>query len=206
MRSGYAISPHLFVGSFFVRVDLVVPVKSFTFAKGRLATVLTENERCDLARACAERVVAAAGDWRVHVVCDDPDVMAWARSLGCAVVRPDVTGLNAAVDAGRHAASNDGAEHIVVAHSDLPLVRTFTHVVAPGIVTLVADRHGDGTNVVSMPATSPFRTSYGPGSFLLHRRHLEESGLDYRCLDDAELALDLDTADDLKELNSRSAT
>ncbi|MEY4164977.1 MAG: Guanylyl transferase CofC like, partial [Actinomycetota bacterium] len=54
MRSGYAISPHLFVGSFFVRVDLVVPVKSFTFAKGRLATVLTENERCDLARACAE--------------------------------------------------------------------------------------------------------------------------------------------------------
>jgi len=206
MRSGYAISPLAFVGSYFVRVDLVVPVKSFAFAKGRLAAVLTEDERGDLARACAERVVAAAGDWRVHVVCDDPDVVSWAQFLGCAVVRTDATGLNAAVDAGRLAARNDGAEHIVVAHSDLPLVRTFTHVVASGIVTLVSDRHGDGTNVIALPATSPFRTSYGPGSFLLHRRHLEEMGLDYRCIDDAELALDLDTAEDLAELKSRSTT
>jgi 2-phospho-L-lactate guanylyltransferase (CobY/MobA/RfbA family) len=85
-------------------------------------------------------------------------------------------------------------------------VRTFTHVVASGIVTLVSDRHGDGTNVIALPATSPFRTSYGPGSFLLHRRHLEEMGLDYRCIDDAELALDLDTAEDLAELKSRSTT
>lgn len=206
MRSGYAISPHAFVGSVFVRVDLVVPVKAFTFAKGRLATVLTDDERRDLARTCAERVVAAAGDWRVHIVCDDPDVTAWARSLGCAVVRPDDAGLNAAVNAGRLAARNDGAEHIVIAHSDLPLVRTFTHVVAPGIITLVADRHGDGTNVIAVPAASPFRTSYGPGSFLSHRRHLEETGLDYRCIEDATLALDLDTAEDLAELRSRSAT
>ena len=206
MRSGYAISPYAFVGSFFVRVDLVVPVKSFTFAKGRLAAVLTENERRDLARTCAERVVAAAGDWRVHIVCDDPDVMAWAQSLGCAVVRPDAAGLNAAVDAGRRAALHDGAEHIVIAHSDLPLVRTFKHVVAGGTVTLVSDRHGDGTNVVAVPATSPFRTLYGPGSFLLHRHRLEEMGLDYRCIEDAELALDLDTAEDLAELKSRSAT
>ncbi len=189
-----------------MRVDLVVPVKSFSFAKGRLASVLNDDERRALAQVCAERVIAAAGDWRVHVVCDDPDVMAWARTRGCAVVVPSSPGLNAAVDAGRDAARIDGAEHIVIAHSDLPLARTFSQLVADETITLVPDRHLDGTNVITVPATSTFRTAYGPRSFDLHRRNLDETGLSYRYIQDPELALDLDTADDLAELKIRSAT
>jgi len=206
MVLGYAIGPRAFVGSTIVRVDLVVPVKSFSFAKGRLASVLTDDERRELARTCAERVVAAAGEWRVHVVCDDPDVVTWATSHGCGVVTPTSPGLDAAVDAGRDAARIDGAEHIVVAHSDLPLARSFSHLVTDAVVTLVADRHRDGTNVIALPASSTFRTAYGPGSFAVHCRRLDDLGIAYRCVDDHELSLDLETADDLAELKMRSAT
>ena len=40
----------------------------------------------------------------------------------------------------------------------------------PGTVTLVPDRHGDGTNVIALPTDMPFQFAYGPGSF---RRHLD---------------------------------
>ena len=43
-----------------VRLAVVIPVKSFTVAKGRLADVLSPADREVLARQCADTVVKAA--------------------------------------------------------------------------------------------------------------------------------------------------
>ncbi len=97
-------------------VAVLIPVKAFGAAKGRLAEVLDGQARADLARSMATIVVAAAAPLPVTVVCDDDDVDAWARSVGADVVRVDGPGLNRAVEAGMEALAADG-EAVAVALS-----------------------------------------------------------------------------------------
>lgn len=182
---------------------VVIPVKSFTLAKGRLADTLTPTQREDLARMCAETVVRAAHPFPVFVVCSDPGVAQWAHNLGATVVDCQTPGLDIAVTAGRNAAAHSGAEHVVVAHADLPLATSLQHVVHAGKVSMVPDRHRDGTNVLSFPVKSSFTTAYGPGSFDNHVRLASLAGLEHVVIHDASLELDLDTADDLGELARR---
>jgi 2-phospho-L-lactate guanylyltransferase (CobY/MobA/RfbA family) len=65
---------------------VLIPVKRFEHAKGRLATLLSSEERILLARWLAERVVAAAGGLPVFVACDDEGVAAWAEAHGAGVL------------------------------------------------------------------------------------------------------------------------
>jgi 2-phospho-L-lactate guanylyltransferase len=178
-------------------------VKSFTMAKGRLADTLTGQERSALAQSCAETVVRAALSLPTYVVCSDAVVAEWATSLGARVVDCQTPGLDIAVATGRAAAEADGANHIVVAHADLPLAVSFNHIAREGKVSLVPDRHRDGTNVLSFPVNSSFTTAYGPGSCDNHIRLAINAGLEYEIIEDNDLALDLDTADDLSELARR---
>lgn len=172
-------------------------------AKGRLADTLTPRQREDLARTCAETVIRAAAPLPAYVVCSDDDVASWASSVGAHVVLCETPGLDVAVAAGRTAIATDGFDHIIVAHADLPLAETLAHVAREGIVTMVTDRHSDGTNVLSFPLTSSFTTAYGPGSLDNHIRAAEACGLSHEIIEDASLSLDLDTADDLSELERR---
>ena len=183
---------------------VIVPVKSFAVAKGRLASSLGDAEREALARSCAERVIAAAAPAAVFVVCATDDVAAWAAAQGARVVRQESPGLNGAVHDGWMRARADGFDHILVAHADLPLVTTFAHVPVAGEVTLVPDRHNDGTNVLSMPAGTDFVLHYGPGSFVAHLEEVNLRDLPHHVLHDDNLALDLDTAEDLQELERRA--
>lgn len=181
----------------------MIPLKSFTVAKGRLADTLSPHERAELARRCASTVLRAAHHIPVYVVCADPEVASWAQSLNARVVDCPTPGLDIAVTSGRLAAERDGASHIIVAHADLPLAKDLAHVVREGKVSLVPDRHRDGTNVLAFPAGCNFTTAYGPGSFDNHIRIAQSLGLDVDIIEDESLALDLDTADDLTELAKR---
>jgi len=172
-------------------------------AKGRLADTLTASQRSALAQSCAETVVRAALSLPTYVVCSDEGVATWATALGTHVVDCQTPGLDIAVAAGRAAAEADGADHIIVAHADLPLAVSFDHIAREGTVTLVSDRHRDGTNVLSFPINSSFSTAYGPGSFDNHIQLAVDAGLEYEIIIDNALALDLDTADDLSELARR---
>ena len=186
-----------------MRPAVVIPIKSFTVAKGRLADTLTPQQRANLAQECAATVVKAAHDLPVFVVCSDSDVAVWARAHGAHVVDCPTPGLDVAVRAGCEAARAHGATHIIVAHADLPLATQLGHVARDGKVSIVPDRHRDGTNVLSFPASVDFTTAYGPGSFDNHVRIAETLGLTVEVIHDDSLELDLDTADDLGELARR---
>jgi 2-phospho-L-lactate guanylyltransferase len=176
---------------------VLVPVKAFAQAKGRLASVLSPSERYALAKRLAERVIKAASPLPVAVVCDDSEVAAWATTMGTKVISEPGCGLNGAVGAAYAQLSADGYERVIVAHSDLPLASTFLWLASlPGIV-LVPDRHLDGTNVISLPAGQRFRFSYGPGSFARHQREAELSGLAWRVVYDQALSWDVDVPSDM---------
>lgn len=179
---------------------VLIPVKAFGAAKGRLAEVLDAEARADLARSMAAIVVAAAAPLPVTVVCDDDDVDAWARSVGADVVRVDGPGLNRAVEAGMDALAADGVAMVVVAHADLPRATRLDHCAGFDGITLVPDRHHDGTPVAAVPTGTGFRFAYGSGSFAAHVAEAERLGLAWRSLLDPDLAWDVDGPDDLAAL------
>jgi len=177
---------------------VVIPVKAFARAKARLAEVLSPEERAGLSRSMATTVVAAAGPLDVVVVCDDEDVRAWATALGVEVLWTPGLGLNGAVSAGVDHLAARGVARAVVAHADLPRATDLTVVLGGPAVTIVPDRHGDGTNVISLPAGAGFTFGYGGGSCARHVAEAERLGLGVRLLEDEALGWDVDRPEDLE--------
>jgi 2-phospho-L-lactate guanylyltransferase len=182
------------------RIDgtvVLVPVKAFSEAKERLAPLLDAPARARVAKTMAERVVAAAAPLRVAVVCDDPEVAAWAVGAGALVLPEPGLGLDGAVEAGRARLEDAGADEVLVVHADLPHARGLARLAGYGGITLVPDRRDDGTNVIGLPAGTPFRFAYGAGSFARHRRHAEDSGRPWRVVREPELEWDVDLPADV---------
>ena len=176
---------------------VVVPLKAFSGAKGRLAAALTPDQRVALVRSMAERVVLAARPLPVAVACEDDEVAAWARSRGASVVLTPGRGLDGAVEDGVRFFAAQGFSEVVVAHADLPLAEGLGRLAGFAGVSLVPDRRGDGTNVACVPATAGFRFAYGPGSCARHAGEAERLGLPLRMLHEPQLAWDVDVPADL---------
>ncbi len=176
---------------------VLIPVKSFDLAKGRLADAIGAEERAELARTMAERVVAAARPLPTFVVCGADDVAAWAEGVGAEAIRFEPPGLNPAVAHGAAELAGRGFEHLIVAHGDLPLARELAWLARFDGVTIVADRRGDGTNVLALPLGTEFEFRYGAASARAHRAEARRVGLTHRTIDDPDLGWDVDTPDDL---------
>ena len=187
-----------------VTPTVLIPVKGFRLAKGRLADRLNANERHELARTMAVQVVKAAGSLPVRVVCDNDEVADWARSAGAEVLWIEADGLNPAITAAVEAleaetgpgADGAGPGHVLIAHADLPHAETLTGLAEAGAVTIVPDRHLDGTNVMALPLGTGFEFHYGPGSFAAHCEEAQRCGLDLRVRRVPALEFDVDTPDD----------
>ena len=179
---------------------MLVPIKSFRLAKVRLAPKLSPGERDHLARRMAARVVAAAGELPVSVVCDDDDVAAWSVDHHAEVIWTPGLGLNGAVTEGVRRLTLAGAIEVIVAHGDLPLADDLGRLGGFPGVTLVPDRHDDGTNVLVVPTGVDFAFAYGPGSFARHRDEVDRLALPYRVLRDPRLGWDVDVPADLDDL------
>jgi 2-phospho-L-lactate guanylyltransferase (CobY/MobA/RfbA family) len=67
-------------------------------------------------------------------------------------------------------------------------------------ITIVPDRHDDGTNVMCIPADVVFRFSYGQGSYSLHLCEALQTGRQVRTLRIPSLGWDVDVPADLDSL------
>jgi 2-phospho-L-lactate guanylyltransferase len=178
-------------------VAVLVPVKAFHVAKRRLADALDAPSRARLARSMAEVVLRAAGDLHAAVVCDDPVVRLWAESMAAQVLWRPGHGLNGAVESGVDQLRREGFGRVIVAHADLPRAADLAWVADHDGVTLVPDRHGDGTNVCCIPSGVGFRFSYGPASFTRHCAEAVRLGQPLRVVEDDRLGWDVDLPADL---------
>ena len=174
-----------------------MPVKAFAVAKARLAAVLDDGERADLARHMAERVLAAAAPLPAAVVCDDPAVAGWAAAAGARVLWTPGLGLDGAVAAGVAMLAAEGVDRVIVAHADLPQAESLAWLARGPGLTLVPDHRDDGTNVACVPAGAGFRFAYGAGSFLRHAAEGRRLGLAVRVVRDVRLGRDVDLPADL---------
>ena len=182
-------------------VFVLIPLKAFNVAKLRLAEVMTEDERVELAKRMAEIVVEAAKPLPVAIVCDDEDVAAWALTQETKVIWADRPGLNNAVQIGVNTLTEQGVEKIIIAHGDLPKAIHLSHCADFNGITFVPDRHKDGTPVLVIPTGLDFNFFYGPDSYALHIAEAERLGVPWRSLFDLELSHDVDEPEDLDGIN-----
>lgn len=184
----------------------VLPVKAFSSAKQRLAADLGEP-RPDLAERMAGDVLgalcAARALERVLVVTRDPAASALAGRAGAETVdEPELLGHSAAASLGVARAIGLGAERVLLAAGDCPLLTAddVDGVLArhdgPGVVIL-ADRHGTGTNGLLLAPPDAIEPAFGPGSRERHEGLARAAGLECTVESVPAFALDVDTADDL---------
>lgn len=188
---------------------VLIPVNRLDRAKGRLAALLEPEERAELVRRSLAAVLAAVegAGMRAVVLTSDEGVAAQmpagVRALG---EDPELRGLSAQLE---RAADRLGVEELLILHADLPLVtaEALRELVAqaPPAPSATLVRPGDGgTNAMLLRPPGRFALAYGQGSGDLHEAAAREAGLAVRrayalALD---LALDLDTPADVRELLS----
>lgn len=194
-----------------MRTLAIVPVKTFTSAKQRLADALARGSRASLAQAMFSDVLAAlARAERVDgVAVVTNDLAAETLALGSATVLPDESeaGQSEAAAAGIRHAQITGYERVLLVPGDTPLIdpeevddlldRTARDGIA---VAIVGDRHGTGTNALVLQPPDAIEPSFGPDSLARHVAAAEATGRPHRVETCDSLAHDVDTPDDLAAL------
>lgn len=178
-------------------IAVLVPVKAFAEAKGRLAAALDAPERAALAEQLATATVRACEGTPVTVVCEDPTVAAWAESVGAQPLMNPTPGLDHAIRHGVKTLQRNGVTRVLITHADLAHPEGITQLFDHDGVVLVPDRHLGGTNVMVIPTDVGFTFSYGPGSFARHLSEAERTGLPIHVIRHEGYGLDLDEPEDL---------
>ena len=192
----------------------LIPLKPPTEAKARLAGLLSPDERADLSRVTFLTVADALLGAGVPVAVLTPNAVAAADlTVGeCTVIeeQPSIRGLNAQLQVALNGATFAEADSVLILHADLPLatpnaVRLLVGAARKDIgrVTMVKSADG-GTNAMILPLPRPFALHYGSGSFALHEVAARAAGLGVYVHRSPRLALDLDTAADVRTLLASS--
>lgn len=196
----------------------VVPVKPFDLAKRRLASVLTDHERSELAALMLEDVLetlSACDDLSgILVVTRDPLAIAAAQRHGAATISDETTeGINAAIEIAIGYLADQNNAAMIVVPSDIPhLPPAIIHDIAmqltaaPKVVAVPATRDG-GTNLLAYRPPDVIAPGFGPDSFQRHSQSARDAQITLGVLTQRETGQDIDTPADLMDfLAFRSAT
>lgn len=196
--------------------SIVVPIRSLSDGKTRLSPVLDPAARSALTREMLERVVRSAlGTFsQAEVMVISPDQYALAevgridRSIRLLLQAPEEPGLNPALEQASEAVRKSGGSTVLILPADLPLISSadidnLLRRDAP--VVIAPDRHGMGTNALMVRLDAfgePFRYQFGEGSYGKHQDEAHRLGVDAVSALSLGTSFDLDTPEDLVELDA----
>ncbi len=187
----------------------LVPVKPLSLAKSRLAPYLSLEQRATLVLDMLEHVLRVLRSCttieQVAVVSADAHVLQRAQEWGALPMREERVGHNPALHAAALRLRTEGAEALLTISADLPLLTTCD---VYGMieqsrryeVVLAPSREGTGTSalLVRPPLVIPYR--FGANSRERHLRAAAHRGLSATLYESRDLAFDIDTIDDVREL------
>lgn len=197
-----------------MRTAAILPVKSFSRAKQRLAASVTEQLRAALAQAMVGDVLSAlAATDGIHatiVVTRQADVAARAAADGAVVVHDEhELGQSAAVELGVQRAVVEGFERVLCVPGDCPALdpAELAALLADREhdVTILPDRHGTGTNGLLLSPPDAIPPSFGPDSCARHLSLAQQAGVRWQVRQIASVGLDVDTGEDLAALREALA-
>ena len=186
----------------------ILPVKSFTAAKQRLAGLLGAGSRQALAQAMFSDVLTSLrhvpGLDSVAVVTADRVAESAALGERVQVLRDtEQAGQSEAALIGIRYALAASYERALLVPGDTPLLdplEVATLLELDDAVAIVPDRHGTGTNALLLSPPDAIEPSFGPGSFERHVAAARAAGGEPAVERLDSLMFDVDTPDDLNEL------
>lgn len=181
----------------------IIPVKGADLGKQRLAGVLDGPGRKDLVAAMLGHVVmvvqAVEGIDRVALLGTSRHGLPESLHL----MRDPGTGLNPALTSAVSTAAQAGATRVVIVFADLPQLTSdeVALLAATPDIAAAPDRHGTGTNALSLPlpAASGFTLAFGPDSFTRHQAEAARIGLPLTMIHSPGLQRDIDEPADLPD-------
>jgi 2-phospho-L-lactate guanylyltransferase len=192
------------------RTWAIVPIRGIETAKTRLGADLDAEERAALVTELLGRTLRATRDAAriagTIVVTMDGAAAEIARRHRAVGLVERAPGLNAAIEAARSVAVARGATAVLVLPADLPavtasaiddLLATTGEAAAPaGLVGLVTDRHGEGTNALVLSPADVIEPAFGAASRARHRAAARAAAATFVEVG-GPLAFDVDTGADL---------
>jgi 2-phospho-L-lactate guanylyltransferase len=200
-----------------MRIVALVPFKALNQAKSRLAGALPPAGRRALARWMGVRVVEALRESgvvdRIGLVGADPVLAGrWREDPQVVTVRATSLALNRDLETGRGWALRQGADALLVALGDLPLLTGFSvreMVALAGatshaqMVVIAPDRRKDGTNLLLIAPPDLLAFAYGRHSLAHHLNAARRTGVEPAIYRAEETGFDVDTPADLAQLVAR---
>jgi 2-phospho-L-lactate guanylyltransferase len=194
---------------------ILVPIKNLADAKQRLSSILSVDERFELAQAMCEDVLQALARWQgrpaVAVVTSDSFARDLAMRFDFEVIADDNSGETHAIEMATTVCRERGAQSTLVVPADIPLIDgaelqkimdSAPH--AHGGAVLVPDAAGRGTNAAWRSPSDLFPLRFGNDSFLPHLAAAKATGLHCVVLELPGIARDVDRPEDLRELAAAS--
>ena len=188
---------------------ILLPVKNLAKAKQRLASVLDQSTRTELAQLMLSDVVAAiaafAGD-EVALATSDPFATELAGGFGFEVIR-DESNISEtdAIEMATRVCEARGVQSTLVIPADIPLIEAADlraiYQASPDVGSvLVPSTDKRGTNAVLRRPASLFPLRFGNDSFSPHLADAIATNQSCVVLSLPRVGLDIDTPEDLHEL------
>ncbi len=192
-----------------MKYTALVPVKSLTEAKSRLASHMTPEQRAALMLDMLHHVIDILHKSQqfahVTVVSADTRVLELAQAWGAIARIEEQTGHNPALTAAAHRELEDGADALLTISADLPLLQTNDiHGIIQAStwhdVVLAPSQDRTGTNALLSrpPLVIPYL--FGVNSFPRYLAQIERQHVQSTSYTGVGLALDIDTIDDIQLL------
>lgn len=189
---------------------ILVPVKNLSAAKQRLAAVLDQPARTELAQTMLHDVVAALAAWRRRPACSlvtsDPFALGLAREYDFEIIPdPANPGETGAIEMATNLCVTRGIDSTLVIPADIPLIQAseldeiLAHAPEEGTVLApAADERG--TNAAFRRPANLFPLRFGNDSFKPHLASAQATGKPCVVLQLPSVALDVDNPEDLQQL------
>ena len=192
-----------------ITLRAIIPVKSLSEAKSRLAPHLTQRQRetlaLDMLRHVVQTLCASQEFELITVVSPDVRVLEKARVWGARASFEERSGHNPALHMAALRELSEGAGALLTISADLPLL-------TPGDIDVMVERSTrfdvvlapslDGTGTNALLARPPLVVPYlfGVNSLGKHLRAARKRGLSANLYASRGLSLDIDTIEDVQEL------
>jgi len=186
---------------------ILVPVKNLSKAKQRLAAVLDQASRTELAQSMLFDVLEALGTWKnrpeVGIVTNDPFALELADHFRFEVI-PDTRNISEtdAIEMATQVCVERSVKSTLVIPGDIPLLQAWeldkVLELAPEEGTvLVPAGDGRGTNAAFRRPANLFPLRFGNDSFKPHRAAAAETGKPCVIVPLPGIAIDIDNPSDL---------
>jgi 2-phospho-L-lactate/phosphoenolpyruvate guanylyltransferase len=192
---------------------ILIPVKNLSSAKQRLADVLDQPARTELAQVMLHDVMAAIAAWPGRPDCalvtSDPFAIDLAQQYDFELIPDRINpGETGAIEMATRLCVARGIDFTLVIPADIPLIEAseldqiLQHAPAEGSL-LAPAADGRGTNAAFRRPANLFPLRFGNDSFKPHLAAAQATGKPCIVLQLPSLAIDVDNPEDLQQLLSR---